>query len=262
MIINKIISFFIKHQLWTLLIAWAIGLGLKILLWYMEPSVGRDGAFYLRLVQDWYDTGIAPSGIIPPMLFCLVRSIMFLGLDAETAGLIVNIGLGSLLTFVAWGIAYESTHNKKIAIATAVFAALHPSFTALSAGVQREIPYLFSAGVSIWFAIAALQRKKWFLWCGSGIFLASSALTRHESLELLPIYLFAIIVFVFNRKFSWQQCLLNICCLLMSSAIFTLGFFHLYDGGKFIDFYVKYSLNRFELIVKRQFINNQGKEAK
>lgn len=260
--INRIVNFLIKYQYQTLFMTWAIGLGLKILLWYMEPSVGRDGALYLQMVQDWYDSGVPPIGWIPPMLFCLMRGIMFFGGDVETAGLIVNIGLGSFLTFVAWGIAYEATRNKKIALAAAVLGALHPSFTALSVEVQRDVPYLFFAGVSIWFAIAALQREKWFLWCGSGVFLAAATLTRYESVELIPLYFIAIFVFILACRLSWWQGLGHGCCFLALFALCVWGFFYFYGNGKMAKQYQKYFNGQINAVTQRQFAEFFMKEAK
>lgn len=256
------VNYLIKHPRLTLLGVWGVSLGIKIGAWNLEPVAGRDAALYLHMVQAWYETGIPPSGWVPPVLFCLMRGLMALGAGAEMAGLIVNIGLGSLLTVVAWGIAYETTRNKKIALAAACFAALHPAFTALSIEIQRDTPYLFFAGSSLWLAFAALQRKKWHLWCGSGLWLAVACLTRFEAFELIPLYGIAIFFFAFRHRLSWKQAATGACTLSLSFLLFLSGFFYFYDHGKLAQKYLQYFEGKYKTVEKKQLTDVSDREAK
>lgn len=251
--IQHVASVAMKHPRICLAILCCVSLVLKLLVRYMEPTVSRDSAFYLYTVQDWYDTGKPPVLWIPPMLFCLVRGVMFLGIDAETAGLIVNMGLGSCLPFLTWGIAREASGNKKVALAAAFFAAIHPTFITLATEILREIPYLFFSGFALWLFFAALKRKCWYLWCCSGGMIALANLTRYESFELLPLFLLAVLIFVITRHLSWRQGIGYACCFITSLAVVLFAFLYFYEDGKMYGEYEKYFTRKFNVVKQRQF---------
>ena len=185
---KRIISFILANSIWCLVVLWCVSLFCKLLAWYMEPAVGRDASLYLLTAQQWYDSGEYPVFWVPPGLFVFIRAFMLCGFSAETAGLIVNIGLGSAIVFICYGIAWESTRDKKIALFSALFATFHPGINDLSIEIQRDIPYLFFAGVAVWCAIAAFKRKKWYLWSLAGAALALSFVTRYETAEFVLLF--------------------------------------------------------------------------
>lgn len=177
---------------------------LKTITLIFDPLVGRDASLYLLTAQKWFDT-CSLQLELPPMLFFLMKSLMHLGFPADVAGWTVNVILGSLITLIGFGITFELTGNRKIALIAAAFFALHPGINDLSIEIQRDIPFLFFAGCSIWTAFAGIKRKHWWLWSLCGIALSFALLTRYEALELLFLIAVWLFILPFFRRLSWKQ---------------------------------------------------------
>ena len=241
-------NFIAQHTKWCLVALFGVSLACKLLAWYMEPAVGRDASLYLFEIQQWYDTGTYPISWIPPMLYVLVRGVMFCGFGVEAAGLIVNIGMGSAIVFICYGIAFEATQDKRIALISALFATFHPGINDLSIEIQRDIPYLFLSGIAVWCAVAAFKRKKWYLWSGAGAALALSFLTRYETTEFLLLFPIIIIVQLIFHKISWKKAILFLSSLIFSAVITFFMFLYLSGTQKFLSQYEKYYSMHFNTV--------------
>lgn len=237
-----------RHYLLSLLLISGVAFAMKLLGNCMESGVGRDAALYLIKVQEWHDSGVAPSGWVPPMLYVLIRAVMALGVSAYTAGTLINLGMGACSVFIASGIAFEATANKKIALASAAFAALHPGLNELSIEIQRDVPYLFFSGISVWLAFAAVRRKKWYLWSFAGALLAISFLTRYESAEFFLLFPAAVLCCAISGRISWKQAALSTFSLFAVSFAVLALFFAVYADGKMINEYRKYYSNKADVI--------------
>ena len=242
-----------RHYLLSLIAVLAAGLAVKMGILLNDGILGRDSCFYLLIVQKWNNTGVLESEWLPPMLFVLIKGVMWLGFSAETAGILLNVILGTLIAIVAAAIAFEATHSIKVALISAFFAAVHPGINELSTEVQRDIPYLFFIGIAVLFAVSAIRGKKYYLFCASGIALAFAFLTRYESVEFLLLFPFANIVLVYMKSISVKQCILNICCLLVSFSVAIALFLLLHGGSDFFAKYQKYY--HWKFIAIEQFFN-------
>lgn len=242
----------VKHPAWCLAALFVLSLGLKVAVWCCDPMIGRDAASYLHTTKEWAETGVMPQSWIPPMLFCLIRIGMFFGLDPEMAGVSINLLLGALITPVGCGIAYEITRNKKIALITAVFLLLHPGINALSHEVQRDVPYLFFAGMTTWTAAAGLKRKKYALWAVSGAFAALAFMTRYETAELFPLVFAALLVCAATHLIKWKQAAFYALIFFAASGISALAFIHFSGSKNMYERYSKYYSEKYQK-VERQF---------
>ena len=225
----------VDHAGVTLGVLLILSFGVKFAVWHLDPCISRDGALYLHKVQNWYDTGVLTPDWIPPFLFCLMRGGMALGLTAEVSGVLLNLLMGSFITLAGYGIALESTQNKKIALLAAVFFAFHPGITDLSHEVQRDVPYLCLAGVTAWLAIAGIRRKKWYLWAASGAVAALSFMTRYETAELFPLVFAALLVCALTKLIRWKSALLyglsfgSFFAVTLAAFIWLSGFHHVFS---------------------------------
>ena len=177
---------------------------------WLEPVFSRDGVFYLGIVTQWHDTGSVPeieffNVWLPLFPFWLMKLLMDCGVSAEVASIGLNISMRSMLPLIAFGIAERAGLDKKAAAAAALLTAVHPILTKLSIEPQRDIIYLFWAGIAAFLLLAGIRNKKWYFWAGSGIFCAFALLTRHEAFEMLlmPVIALAVMLFV-NRK-DWKK---------------------------------------------------------
>ena len=216
-----------RHVTLSLVILLCFSFILKLIVHLLEPGLGRDACLYLHMAKIWAETGcyhglhqqLSGTDWIPPLLPFLIRSLMLLGVPAETAGLAINISLGSLTAPVGFGIALETTGNKKIALMTALLLSVHPGINDLSTEIQRDAPYLFFSGCAAWLILAGLRRKKPVLWCGAGIALAFSLLMRYETMEFLPLIAAAALIFALPRRIPWKWILLCSTILIVCAGI-------------------------------------------
>ena len=221
----------VRHFHLTLGICCILAMALKLISYFADPIVSRDAALYLHLAQTWFDTnrfeamlGILNEFWISPLHLFLIKNLMFTGISAETAGIALNILLGSLLPFIGGKTVLEFSANKKAALLTALFIAVQPSFTAFSVEVQREIPYLFLTGCVIWSITAWLCRRKWYLLCIGGALTGLAFLTRFESLEFFPMLALILAILVFYRKLSVRQAVFNGTVFYFSAVVCILLF--------------------------------------
>lgn len=201
----------IAHSAICLIGLLILSAAVKLLVHWLDPVVGRDAALYCHIAQCWFDEGSwenacnLENGWLPPLLFFLLKFGMGAGFSATTVGWCINIVCGTLCTLAGYGIALEATKNKKIALISAAFFAVHPGINGLSVEIQRDAVYLCLTGFVIWFALAGFNRENIFLWCASGVFCSLSLLTRYETFELLPLVAVFLFAAVCCRKLSWKK---------------------------------------------------------
>ena len=191
----------------------------KLLLYWLEPSIGRDASLYCHLAQEWNNSGEFNHFWLPPLLIFLMKCGAAIGISVPTVGQIINIIAGSLCTLVGYGITSEVTENKKTALVAAALFAVHPGINDLSIEIQRDALYLFLAGTAIWSAVAGLKRKNCLCWIISGIFCALAALTRFETFEFLPIAAGLLLAAAVCRQISWKQACLYVFCFYAFIAV-------------------------------------------
>ena len=206
---------------------------LKFWSWSMEPTVSRDGCLYIRFVQIWYDTGSFqcvlqdwPHFWLPPLPFFLMKCLMHAGLSAEHAGVLLNMGLGTFTPMIAYGIAIEVTRKKGIALGSALLVAVSPAMNALSIEIQRDMVYLFFAGLTIWFFVSGIRRQTIKYWFFAGLACGCSLLSRFETLEFLVIVPVFFVLMCITKHLSWKKGLTWFGCYIISMVciIFTLSF--------------------------------------
>lgn len=205
---------------------------LKLLYWQLDLTVSRDGCNYILLARIWYDSGNfrgiideSSSFFSPPLFIYLMKCLMNLGISAETAGVCINLFLGTFTPLIAYGIAYEITQSRKVSVCSAFLTVVNPSMNALSVKVQRDMIYLFLAGVTIWLLLAGIRRMKWGYWLSAGLVCASAVLTRFEAMEFLLIAPIAPLILFIGKYCDWRKsiCFAGIFFLSFAGGIFALS---------------------------------------
>ncbi|MBO5762017.1 MAG: glycosyltransferase family 39 protein [Lentisphaeria bacterium] len=237
---------------------------MKIMLFLLDPSLGRDASLYLDIAQNWhrvrdYTLALRETTMtwLPPFFFLLLKCGLDLGLNAESSGIIINILSGVLCVLCGYGITLEAVNCKKTALICAGFLAVSPGLNMLAVEIQRDTPYLCLAGFAIWGALAGIRRKKVLPFCISGVFTAMAILTRNEALEL-PLFLFVILLCcALFRKHTWKQFLLYVCgfsvsCLIVLAAFFCIIGLHRQIGSWKIYFTHKYERVEKQFTVQKE----------
>ena len=185
---------------------------LKLHCWHQAPTISRDGCVYIRLARIWYETG-SFQGILqestnlspPPLYLYLMKCLMHLGFSAEMAGIGINLLLGTFTPLIAYGITHEVSQDKNIAVCSAFLTAVTPAMNTLSVKVQRDMIYLFFAGIAIWLLLAGVRRMKWGYWFGAGLACGCALLTRFETLEFLLIVPLALFILWLQKFYSRKK---------------------------------------------------------
>ena len=210
---EKIFTWFQQVPVWVWLTGITlVSLLLKLLCRHYSPEVSRDGCLYVYLSQIWYDTG-SFQGVteawkefwLPPLPLYLMKCVMCAGLSAEASGVLLNMAAGTLTSLVIYGIAYEITQRKDISVCSALLAAFHPAINALSVLVQRDMIYLFFAGLTFWLLAAGVRRQKWYFWFLAGLPCSCAMLTRFETVEILAIVPLSLLLLSIRKIFSWKK---------------------------------------------------------
>ena len=264
---NKFMCFHQKYRMFGLLAGITV---LSLLItgfcWFFEPTISRDGIFYLELVQIWHDQGNFqgilkewPRFWLPPFPLYLMKLLTDCGLSAETAGVGLNIAMGCCLPVIVYGIAMEITRERKIALCSALLMLLNPSMIELAIEVQRDVIYLFFCGLLIYFLACGIRRQKWFYWGLAGVFFACSFLTRYETLEFVPLIAFYFLFLLIAKYMSWKKLLINASVFLASmAAVFFLLIHTMGVQEHLFGSYQKYYLQKWRLFERVCL----GREAK
>lgn len=203
-----------------------LGLFLRVISWYFEPTLSRDGILYLDLIKVWYNQNCFqavleywPQYWIPPFPLYLMKLLMDCGCPAEFAGVGLNMIMGCGIPLIVYGIAMEMIHKREIALCSALLITLNPSMIELSIEIQRDMIYLFFCGLLIYFLLLGIRRKKRYFWSAAGVFFAISYLTRYETLEFIPLALGCFVLLLIMDFSEWKKYIQNAVILCVTSAV-------------------------------------------
>lgn len=212
--------FRVAHYNWLLVFCCLLGLFLRISAFFLESTISTDGVTYVFMAEHWLKTGAPPYNLYLPLYPWIMKLLMCCGVSAFSAGIGINILLGSFLPLICYGILRLLVARREVAVAGALLTAVHPSLIDLSINIQRDTPYLFFCGCAIFCLLHAVRSSKWYWWGFCGCFLVPGIFSRYETLEFFPLimlYLFAAAVF---KVISWKKALacflsFGIACVIL-----------------------------------------------
>lgn len=200
-----------------------LALGLRLLSWYIEPVISRDGCYYIqearRLLADNYDQKKFGSNTVLFYISYLASHLFYL--KPHVLAIVTNIVLGSLLPLVLFGIAKQMLKDREVALATAFICAVHPTLIKYSIEVQREIIYLFPAALFFLSIVYFWNTKKWY-WNIAAAFSATSAMFfRYEGFELFLIAFIVYFLSFWRAKEKRMRSLFDPSLFLFSTILCT-----------------------------------------
>ena len=194
---------------------------------YLNPIVCRDGSYYLLIVEYWYQSGSVvevfknwPDLWVPLFpLFC-TKTVMSLGINAETAWFGINLFLGMFFPWIMYGIASMVQDDNRISMLSALLIIFNPVVIDIFSQIIREPFYLVFCGGAIFFGLRGFQQKSYFSWAFCGISGALATLSRYESLEIMLILGIALFIFCIVNKNSCKDFFFKAVIFLSSYSIF------------------------------------------
>ena len=252
-----------KNQGWLLpLVLFLLAFLIRYIYWRLDPFLSRDACFYIEFTNSLHENGnymkIENQPLIPVFLFEIVDLLMYCGISARTAGLAVNMIMGSLVPVFTYAYTQEIFHQRKLSVFSAFLLCFHPSMIKLSVQFQRDMVYLSLCGLLFLLLCLYMTRKKNYYCAAAGCIFAFSCLTRYETIELLLIFMAVDFVFVIKHVISLKYGIKSFCVFLFSAFIAGL-LFTICTGTFFFmkDNYMQYMKEKIELIQKiRELKNN------
>lgn len=172
-----------------ILLLYLIALALRVFLVFTAAGIADDGCGYLFLAREIAGGNFhaAFSSVWPPLFPVFSAGASFIFRDIELAGRMVSCIFGSLTVFPLF-LLVKSIFDKKTALMTVLFFAVHPYLCQASAEALSEALYFFfvtSIASISWFAI---RKKKAAFFLPVGLLLLLTGLTRFEGFTLiLPV---------------------------------------------------------------------------
>lgn len=194
----------------------------------MEPEMGRDSCYYLRLVEQWHHGGfngvlkVLPDFWFPPLHLYVTTLFTFTGLSPENSAVAFGMICAVLLPLVSCAIAYEMFRDRRIALGAALLTAVNPSVIEMAVQAQRDVPYLLSAGVCLYLLISAIRRKGWLRWIGAGAAFAVALLIRYETAEFLPLLGIYFVTALCKKQEKWYVIVRNLFIFALSGVVFAV----------------------------------------
>ena len=173
-----------------ILLLFFVTLVLRVFLVLTAAGIADDGCGYLFLAQDIAagDLRGAFTSVWPPLFPIFTAGVSFVFRDLELSARMVSCIFGSLTVFPLFFL-IKSIFDKKTALITVLFFAVHPYLCQASGEVLSEALYFFfvtSIAAISWFAIS---KKKATFFLAVGLLLLLTGLTRFEGFTLMFLVL-------------------------------------------------------------------------
>ncbi len=178
-------------------------------------AIDGEGAEYARIAQNLLQgngyTGIAEEGtqlFFPPLFPFAIAAISLVTRDAEIAGRMISVIMGTLTVVPTYLIALRM-YDRRTAIVAAIFVSCFPYLIFLSTTVNCEISYLTLILTALYLAISAVESPTRLRLTSSGVFYALAYLVRPDAIA----YMLTSVTLIF----------LNMIVRRRAGAMFSLG---------------------------------------
>ena len=191
----------------------------------LDPSLPRDGAFYLLFVEHWIATGdyvytfFDRIGIQPPLYLWMIKTLTLEGFDPEIAGRSISMFFGSMIPVVGFFFTLRISRNIRMALIAALLLVFQPDLVMYSGQPLRENTYIFFNGLLLILLTDAMTGSSVLKWAACGILLALSAFCRFEALEFSVIVPFLLAALCYLKKMKMKEAILNVAVFFLFLAI-------------------------------------------
>ena len=216
-----------------------VAFAIRLTLFFMHTGpIENEGAGYARLAESIYFrhdySGIAetPDLASPPGYPLLIAATAFLTGNFVVAAKIVSLLSGLSLVLSLYLLAGR-IYGARVALFTALLAAVHPFLATLSAATYNESPYYAFLVFAIYWAVRAFEPVPSRAWFWSSFFFGWSFIIRPEALPI-PL-LVVVLIFLSYGRALWRKAALDSVRLLCVFALFvvTYGLFLRSHTGHF-----------------------------
>lgn len=159
---------------------------------WFSGMIDGQGAEYARMAQNLL-SGVGLRGItdgrefiFPPMFPFFISAVTLLTGDAEIAGRIISVVLGSAIVVPVYLIA-KHMYGRRIAVGAAALAAVHPFLIKYSSQVFGEPTYLTIVLTAIYMAMRSMENPTTYSLLMSGVLYGIAYLIRPEASAFMVV---------------------------------------------------------------------------
>jgi 4-amino-4-deoxy-L-arabinose transferase-like glycosyltransferase len=191
----------------------------------LDPTLPRDGAFYLLFVEHWIATGdyvytfFDRIGIQPPLSLWMIKTLTLAGFNPEIAGRSISMFFGSMIPVVGFFFTLRISRSIRMALVAALLLVFQPDLVMYSGQPLRENTYVFFSGMLLLLLADAMTRSSIPKWAACGVFLALSAFCRFEALEFCVIVPFLLAALCYFGKLKIKEAVLNVAAFFLFLAM-------------------------------------------
>ena len=202
---------------------------------FLVDRIAKDGVLYVYMADDIASgnlkTAFERNNRIPPLYLFLMAGLSRIGLETETAGVLISILAGAFLVIPVFLMA-EMIFGARIATVAGFLAAFNPHLIAASSRVMRDSLFLFLLFFSLYLILKALDGLKWNFgyWTGAGALTLLASATRSEGVELTGVAFLAVAIEIVilsksgkpvgKRVLKW---IVGLLCMLLTYYVASLS---------------------------------------
>jgi 4-amino-4-deoxy-L-arabinose transferase-like glycosyltransferase len=175
---------------------------------FLMGPIDSEGAEYARIAENLLSgngyVGIAMPGkelMFPPLFPLLIAAVSLLTHEAEVAGRVISVTMGTMLVLPVYFIGLY-LYNRRVASVAAMMTACHPLLVGFSATVFSETTYMVFVLSGAYWALRCLRLQTARALLLAGYFFGLAYLTRPEAAlyPFLTIFMFGVGAAVIDRR--------------------------------------------------------------
>ncbi len=194
--------------------------------WALQPRTVRwDEPDYLILARnlrrgDGYQVFGVPEIMTPPAVPLLAAAALAAGAPEDGALAVWQVLAGAMLCGLLYGLSYEVTGSRRIAVLAGVLAAVSPALAVwpLYWGSVTESVFIAFLLAGLWATWRLLTRPGWRPGAAAGFAFALAYLSRPEGMIWWAMYLVLVLAIVLWRRRPWLPLLAFVLAFLVVAA--------------------------------------------
>ena len=218
----------------------------------LVPVWERDSITYVTAATHWAATGEYLLPEFPPLPCFMVKVLIQLGLQPETAAKCFTFLTGLPVPLLGYLIAMKMTGNRRVARYTAFMLIFHPMLIYFSVQPLRDSAYILFVSLLTLAAVDAVKKQTVVPWLLCALWSAFSWACRFETLEFFLLLPLVAAVRVWQKSYPWKRALLHLMtywvCSIVLWIVLTVA-----TGGRevFVSQYNTYIKHKLTLLVQR-----------
>lgn len=206
-----------------------LGLSIVLVQIYVDPVLDRDSFKYLKLMEEWNETGTFPYDmqfIVPPVYFLCVKLIQCSFIPYIKAGLLISLISYYTASWFIFFLAKELRFSYRMSIVAMSLFLFHPMTMRISRGFIRDSFFLCLEIASLYVFMRAIKCRRNLSYSLLGCLCGAAILMRFEGFvfSICITCMIGVGLLIYKKITKWNTaCYLlsfGVCITIVSFAVF------------------------------------------